>query len=219
MNYLDAVDLYLKRLSRKPIITKKSLDMNYFPTPEFISYLMVKLAVINLNDRLLEPSAGAGCISKIFPEENEVVLVEPSIALSSLIPKRASQEIKNQSFESFSIIEKFDKIIMNPPFGSHGRKAVSHFKKACLHLKKNGIVVILAPSNIDVEMQIKTTSFNSEFKVSKIIRFGDYLFNDVCATISTSIYVYDNSGGDLVEINTESNNINDLILEVENLCK
>lgn len=219
MNYTDAVNLYKERILRKPKITKKSLEMNYFPTPEFISYLMVHLANIKLDDRLLEPSAGTGCISKIFPQGNEAILVEPSITLSALIPKNSSQDIRNHSFESLSILEKFDKIIMNPPFGSHGRKAISHFKKAGLHLNKNGVIVILAPSNIDVEMQIKTNQFNPKFNVSKIIRFNECLFNDVCATINTSIYIYDNSGNDLVEINTESDNINDLILEVEGLCK
>lgn len=121
--------------------------IDYFATPEPVGLKMVELANIRPGEKILEPSAGHGAISRYFPENTERTIVEPSLELSSkaaLVTPGARTVV--DTFENFSIVNKYDAVVMNPPFGSGGRTAIDHLAKAVKHLRIGGRVVALLPT-------------------------------------------------------------------------
>ena len=53
--------------------------------------------------------------------------------------------IVGSDFEDHNIVNKYDAIVMNPPFGVGGKTAVEHLAKAAGHLREGGRIVALLP--------------------------------------------------------------------------
>ncbi len=51
----------------------------------------------------------------------------------------------NNYFENIGTWNKFDRIVMNPPFGTGGKTAIEHLSKAYKHLRAGGRIVALIP--------------------------------------------------------------------------
>lgn len=120
--------------------------VDYFATPEPVGYKMVEWANINQGDKVLEPSAGHGAIARFFPERTDVTMVEPSYDLSQRAAlSNGSARIVNEQFEDLHLTNKYDAIVMNPPYGSGGKTAIEHLAKAAKHLRNGGRVVALIP--------------------------------------------------------------------------
>lgn len=119
---------------------------DYFATPEPVGFKMVEFAGILPNDKALEPSAGHGAIARFFPEQADVTMVEPSYELSQRAGlANGNARIVNDTFESLHINNKFDAIVMNPPYGSGGKTSTEHLAKAAKHLRNGGRIVALLP--------------------------------------------------------------------------
>ena len=54
--------------------------------------------------------------------------------------------IIGSNFEDLNVVNKFDAIVMNPPFGTGGKTAVDHLAKAATHLRDGGRIVALLPT-------------------------------------------------------------------------
>ncbi len=120
--------------------------VDYFATPEPLGLKMVEWANVKPGEKILEPSAGHGAIARYFPEETNRTLIEPSRDLSSRAALQApGARVITSRFEDHDIVNKFDAIVMNPPFGSGGKTALEHVDKAFKHLKNGGRVVALIP--------------------------------------------------------------------------
>ncbi|WP_452124558.1 DEAD/DEAH box helicase family protein, partial [Entomomonas asaccharolytica] len=120
---------------------------DYYATPEPVGYKMVEWADVGRGDKVLEPSAGHGAIARFIPDGVEATAVEPSYNLSQRIGlSRAGTHIINDRFENHNLVNKYDAIVMNPPYGSGGKTAMEHLEKALRHLKPNGRVVALVPT-------------------------------------------------------------------------
>lgn len=118
----------------------------WYATPEPVGLMMVKLAGAHSGDDLLEPSAGDGAIGRYMPSDASVTMVEPSESLAS----RARMSNTNatvivDTFESHGSNNKYDAIVMNPPFGNGGAIAINHLTKSFEHLREGGRVVALLP--------------------------------------------------------------------------
>jgi len=119
---------------------------DYFATPEPVGFKMVEWANIQPNDKALEPSAGHGAIARFFPEQSDVTMVEPSYELSQRAAlANGNARIVNDRFEQLHINNKFDAIVMNPPYGSGGKTSTEHLAKAAKHLRDGGRIVALIP--------------------------------------------------------------------------
>ena len=97
---------------------------------------------------MLEPSAGVGNIADCFPHKSNALCVE----ISSLHCKILSEKgftYQEEDFLTFAKkIEnsnKFDRVVMNPPF-SDGR-ALSHLQAAYDCLKEGGRLVAILPAS------------------------------------------------------------------------
>lgn len=120
--------------------------VDYFATPEPVGLKMVEWAGIKPGDKVLEPSAGHGAIARFFPERTEVTMVEPSLNLSQRAAlANGGARIVNQRFEDFNRTNKYDAIVMNPPYGIGGKTAYEHLEKATQHLREGGRIVALLP--------------------------------------------------------------------------
>ena len=120
--------------------------MDYFATPEPLGLKMVEWADASTGDAMLEPSAGHGAIARWFPEDTRNTFVEPSRELSVQLGLSARHgKILDHDFETLHVTNKYDAIVMNPPFGSGGATAIAHLGKAAGHLKNGGRIVVLYP--------------------------------------------------------------------------
>lgn len=120
--------------------------VDYFATPEPLGFKMAEWANIQQGDKVLEPSAGHGAIARFFPDRTDVTMVEPSYELSQRAAlANGTARIVNERFEDLHISNKYDAVVMNPPYGSGGKTAIEHVSKAAKHLRDGGRIVALIP--------------------------------------------------------------------------
>jgi hypothetical protein len=126
--------------------TKAQEGADYFATPEPVGLKMVEFADIRPGEKVLEPSAGHGAIARWFPDDAEKTTIEPSMTLRPRLAMVFDGNILDTDFEAHNIVNKYDAIVMNPPFGVGGKTAVEHLAKAAGHLRDGGRVVALLPT-------------------------------------------------------------------------
>lgn len=86
----------------------------YF-TPEIVADFMINLASINENSKILEPSCGEGVFLDLLAKKGYDNFSAYELD-RELIPNKYKDVIKNESFVSARINEKYDLIIGNPPY-------------------------------------------------------------------------------------------------------
>jgi len=86
----------------------------YF-TPEIIANFMINLADVDQNSKILEPSSGKGVFLDLLLENGHKNLSAFELD-KSLIAEKHNNIVKNESFVSTDIKDKFDLIIGNPPY-------------------------------------------------------------------------------------------------------
>lgn len=119
---------------------------DYFATAEPVGFKKVEWADIKPGESVLEPSAGHGAIARFFPDQADVTMIEPSYDLSQRAAlANGGAKIINDTFESHHVTNKYDAIVMNPPFGSGGKTAIEHLAKAARHLREGGRIVATIP--------------------------------------------------------------------------
>jgi hypothetical protein len=132
--------------AKKNSRTKAMEGKDYFATPEPLGLKMMEWADIRGGDHVLEPSAGHGAIARWMPENAIGTVIEPSSELASRLKMVTPAKLIQGSFEDHHVVNKYDAIVMNPPFGSGGKTAIDHLKKATDHLRDGGRVVALIPT-------------------------------------------------------------------------
>lgn len=121
---------------------------DYYPTPEPLGQKLVEWSGIRTGEWLLEPSAGHGAIAMWVPANCGVTVIEPSFELYSRLGGRitnGNSKILNTIFENHDLVNKYDVICMNPPFGAGGALAMAHIEKAFKHLRNGGRLVAIVP--------------------------------------------------------------------------
>lgn len=133
---------------KKTSKNKAREGIDYYPTPEPIGYKMVEFADIKSGDSVLEPSAGHGAIARFFPENTKNVAIEPSSELANTIRLRFNKNgrVIESTFENYDVHNKFNEIVMNPPYGTAAKTAMEHLEKAFNHLRDGGRIVALLPA-------------------------------------------------------------------------
>ncbi len=141
----NAVALYFTN-QKKTSRNKAAEGVDYFATPEPLGFKMVEWAGIRPGEKVLEPSGGHGAIARFFPDSANRHAVEPSMELAGRLALNAPDTRLHQTrFEDYDVVNKFDAVVMNPPFGTAGKTAMEHLEKAIKHLRQGGRVVALIP--------------------------------------------------------------------------
>lgn len=129
---------------------KDEFGTDYYATPEPIGLVMANLAALQPGEKALEPSAGHGAIARWFPSTVALTAIEPVDKLRATLAMNmadSKREPKAGNFEALNMINKYDGIVMNPPFGKAGKLAMNHVEKALMqHLTEGGRAVILVPT-------------------------------------------------------------------------
>ena len=141
----DRARAYYFGTQKKDSRTKAKEGKDYFATPEPVGLKMVELADIRPGEDVLEPSGGHGAIARWFPENVNRTAIEPSLALRAKLAMVFDGDIIGSDFEEHNVVNKYDAIVMNPPFGAGGKLAVDHLAKAATHLRDGGRIVALLP--------------------------------------------------------------------------
>jgi hypothetical protein len=90
----------------------------FFPTPPAIVERMLAAAALERHHRILEPSVGKGDIADAIRRElpgAQLTVVELNLALADVLSAKGFEPIF-EDFLQFRRGEKFDRILMNPPF-------------------------------------------------------------------------------------------------------
>jgi len=144
-DFTRAKSYYFGRM-KKTSRNKAAEGQDYFATPEPLGLVMVRMLGAKPGMDLLEPSAGHGAIGRWFPDTTANKFIEPSRTLADeLRIKVASGKVEVQPFEDLHIMNKFDGVAMNPPFGTAGKLAIEHLAKASRHLRQGGRMVAIIP--------------------------------------------------------------------------
>jgi ATP:corrinoid adenosyltransferase len=136
---------------RKNSRTKAAEGVDYFATPEPLGLKMVEWAGLTAGMDVLEPSAGHGAIARWFPDLASKTSIEPSHELASRLALVTDGRIVTGTFEGLHINNKYDAIVMNPPFGHGGKTAMEHVAKAFTHLREGGRIVAIVPNGPSME--------------------------------------------------------------------
>ena len=192
----------LKKTSK----TKAKEGIDYFATPEPTGFSIMKMLKLDDGESFMEPSAGHGAIARFASSQTKNVFVEPSYKLSSKLGLNTmgNGKIEETRFEDYNIINKFDGIAMNPPFGTGGKTAIEHLAKAWDHLNDRGRLIAVIPDGPSMEKRFdkwmnqepekgdyskKLPMFNA--RIIAEIRMPSITFERAGTSVGTKIYVID----------------------------
>lgn len=216
---------------KKTSKNKSSEGKDYFATPEPIGLKMVEWSRLKDGESALEPSAGHGAIARWFPATTKNVAIEPSSQLADLTRMIFNGKVRDIPFENFDTINKFDAVIMNPPFGKGGKTAIEHVAKAFKHLRDGGRIVAIIPNGPACQKHFDkwyaSEEATSAILIKEIILSG-IAFNKAGTSISTKVVIIDKQttkeGQQATKINVSTSldlshikNINELFDTIENL--
>jgi hypothetical protein len=131
---------------------------------------MVEWLDARSGEALLEPSGGHGAIARWMPEKAQKTVIEPSANLRSrmaLVLDMESTKMLDGTFEELNVVNKFDGIAMNPPFGSGGKTAIDHLAKAATHLRDGGRIVALIPTGPAADKKFDKWFYEGEDQPAK----------------------------------------------------
>ena len=167
--------------------------VDYYATPEPIGFKMVEFADIRLGEKVLEPSAGHGAIARWFPEGANRVLIEPSSTLASRAGLSSpGANVIQGMFEDHYIGNKYDAIVMNPPFGSGGKDAFEHLQKAVGHLRSGGRIVAIVPRGGMADRRYETfrdADSNKNVYVALDVELPSVMFERAGTSVATRMIV------------------------------
>lgn len=136
----------------------------FFATPEPVGLKMVHFADLKPGDDALEPSAGRGAIARWFPENTHNRAIEYTNNLAADLALRFEGDLMVGDFMDHHIINKYDGIVMNPPFGTGGADAAKHVEKAARHLRDGGRLVALIPTGPAADKKFEKLFDSDAFK-------------------------------------------------------
>lgn len=191
--YRDAVALFstvLKNTKRR----ENREGKDYFATPEPVGFKMVEWLKSKDNDSVLEPSAGHGAIARFFNPNITATAVEPSYELATRLRLNTTAEVKQHTFEDLHIVNKYDGIVMNPPFGVGGKTAIEHVEKAFKHLRTNGRMIAIIPNGGATEKRFNAFMESKDAKDAYLRAtyvLPGIAFKNAGTNISTKVVIID----------------------------
>jgi len=183
--------------------TKSQEGNDYFATPEPLGQRMVAWADARGGNAVLEPSAGHGAIARWFGDNLARTAIEPSNALRArlaMVMNPESDRLLSSTFEDLNIVNKYDVIVMNPPFGVGGKMAIEHLAKAANHLRDGGRIVALIPIGPAADKRFdqwlyakddKGRSTNPDLHFVADIRLPTSTFERAGTNVATRIVIID----------------------------
>lgn len=173
--------------------------IDFYSTPEPLGFKMVEWAGVRTYEKVLEPSAGDGAIARYFPGDADRTIVEPSLDLLTKAQLRANGAKAIQDrFEDHHVVNKYDAIVMNPPFGSGGKTAMEHLAKSARHLRHGGRIVALVPTGPAADKQLARQMMDGEpldgLQWTADIALPPVTFEKAGTSVATRVVIFDRVG-------------------------
>jgi Domain of unknown function (DUF4942) len=149
----------------------------FYPTPEKIARMAMELAAIGDNHTCLEPSAGIGGLADYMPKDRTSCIEISELHAKVLMEK--GFYVVNEDFLK-CVDQKFDRIVMNPPFDRNQWKA--HLEHAASMVAQDGRLVAILPASAKGKVELPgfncsyPQTFDNEFtgtSVSVVILVAD----------------------------------------------
>jgi len=164
---------------------------DYYATPEPVGLAMTQWADLKPKESALEPSAGHGAIARYFPAGTNNTFIEPSYTLAPQLGLLGNGTVKNEKFEDLNVVNKYDSVIMNPPFGNGGSTAIKHIEKAFNHLRDGGRIIAIVPKGaMDNKLESFMEKTDSAYTVANI-QLPSITFKKAGTGVSTQIVIID----------------------------
>lgn len=137
---------------KKTARTKSTEGQDFFATPAPVGLFMTQVARLRPGQSVLEPSCGAGDIAMWIPNNVSLTCIDKSFALMQKAPLRIGRKASFlcKAFEDHHIGQKFNCVLMNPPF----RSPADHIEKACRHLYAMGRLVAIVPDSAQMDKRL-----------------------------------------------------------------
>lgn len=189
----DKARTYYYKRAKRTARDKKSVSGDYFATPEPLGMKMVQWLDGKANEKQLEPEAGHGAIARFMSKATNNIFIEPNTDLRTETALNANGDARGGTFEDLNIINKFDGIAMNPPFGTMSKTAMEHFQKATGHLRDRGRVVALVPvGQMDKRLEKWRESEESKgMYIRAKILLPSVTFERAATNVNTQILIVD----------------------------
>ena len=134
-----------RELERETLELSRYNIPGFYQTPRAVVARMISLSDIEPGQTILEPSAGAGAIAdgirETFGDTVSVECWEPCGALRSILEKKR-HNLRGFYFEECDTKnERFDRVLMNPPFEKN--QDAQHVRRAFAALKPGGRLVAI----------------------------------------------------------------------------
>ena len=240
MNAFDKAKSYYFAQQKKTSSSKSREGNDYYATPEPLGAKMIEWADSKANESMLEPSAGHGAIARWMPANTNNTVVEPSYNLMpKLVRSTPSAKAINGTFEELSLVNKFNGIVMNPPFGTGGKTAIEHLAKAFRHLNDGGRIVAIIPNGQATQKRFDSWFYGDENGKTKAERDGvtngvlratinlpAVTFERAGTKVGTKIVIIDRydsrtmreaAAADVEDLTIDAKSINELFDQIENL--
>lgn len=115
----------------------------FFATPEAIANILMENLDAKPQHKMLEPSAGRGALIETFFSKKQVDCIELMPDNYNYLQKEGYNVI-GTDFTKMNIVEKYDRIIANPPFTKN--QDIDHVRLMYKALKEGGrLVSIMSP--------------------------------------------------------------------------
>lgn len=167
-------------------------EFQFFGTPDSLADRLVELAEININDRVLEPSAGQGEIIKAINRQYPKMDVEcfELMPVNKIFLNKISTAILiGDDFLTVDEPLGFDKIVANPPFNKN--QDIDHIRMMYSLLKQKGRLVSISSKHWQQSSNKKEVAFKNWLKEIKadIIEVDGGEFKESGTIIATVIIV------------------------------
>jgi hypothetical protein len=123
----------------------------FYPTPAELAQIAVDFADIGIGDSCLEPSAGCGAIAELMPKDR-TTCIEISSLRCQILESKGFRWLQDD-FLLINILDRYNKIVMNPPFDQGRWKA--HVEAAAALVNDGGRLVAILPSGAKNNLSLK----------------------------------------------------------------
>lgn len=135
----------------------QKVGVDFFPTPKPLAAAMAERAGIKPGDKVLEPSAGNGHLADAAKAAGaDVDTVEVSDTLRNILSAKG-HNLAGRDFTEFEPGEKYDAVLMNPPFSD--RQDAAHIMRAWDMVKPGGRMVAIAGEGVFFGQDSKAKAF------------------------------------------------------------
>ena len=130
----------------------------FVPTPTPLAKYVISIADIQPGMSVLEPQAGAGHIANEVPKDADLTCVEINYHLAEVLRGKGYKTVYTD-FLAWPSENKFDRILMNPPF--ENLVDIDHVMKAYNHLASAGKMVAIMGAGTFFRTDRKAVAFRA----------------------------------------------------------